>query len=93
MLSIYQAVQSLQSHPSTGTDLYRVIERLQYDWDFIAEFLDDPRRALQQYKLTPEEQEALCARDIRALEALGLDRFSIEVAMSNAHSQTCPTGL
>lgn len=89
---IYQTVQSLQSH-STGTDLYQVIERLQYDWDFIADFLDDPRHALQQYDLTPEEREALCARDIRALEALGLDRFSIEVAMSAAHSQTCPTGL
>jgi hypothetical protein len=70
--------------------LEAVVSRLQYDWNFVADFLNDADAALGSFQLNPAEAAALKARDARALSALGLDESAVSVALSGAHSSTCP---
>lgn len=84
--TIFQEVQEV----TIQTDLPIVIERLQYDWNFIAAFLNSPENALKEFNLDIFEFNALKTRDHRALEALGIDENAINIAMSTTHSSTCP---
>lgn len=70
----------------------QVVQRLEHDWDFIANFLNNPQEALRDVELSDEERSAMVTRDVRALRALGLDNASINIAASNAHSSTCSPG-
>lgn len=66
-----------------------VMDRLQSDWSFIGEFLDDPSAALNGMTLSDEEHRALLARNPDALLALGFQQGAVAAALSGAHSQTC----
>lgn len=72
--------------------LHQVIKRLEYDWDFVASFLNNPEMALRDVELSAEERTALTTRDVRALRALGLDRASINISASGTHTPTCAPG-
>lgn len=72
-------------------NLEKVINRLQYDWNFIADFFDNPAQALKEYNLKAEEKEALLARNSDDLIKLGADSMLLVGALSGAHSQLCTT--
>lgn len=71
-------------------DMEEVVERLGTDWKFIELFLNEPEMALKNYQLNKEEKQALLARSPDDLVILGVDKLHAEIALSGAHSQTCP---
>jgi len=76
-----------------STDMANVVQRLQGDWQFIADFLDDPVSVLSGFSLSDEEHRALGARDARALMALGLEQQTVYAAVSgDGHSRVCSKG-
>ncbi len=78
------------STTTPSASLNEVIDRLLGDMEFVNRFLADPAVAIEGYDLTDEERSALLARDIDALERLGIDRDTAEGASSGKHSQRCP---
>lgn len=62
-----------------------VVGRLQTDWDFIGQFLDNPRAALSGFDLSEEEFNTLTARDPDALMALGFGEEAVVAALSGGH--------
>ena len=69
----------------------KVLRRLDSDWCFIGEFLNNPKSTLQSFHLTAGERQALTARNPNALMALGLEQSVVNAALSGAHSMTCTT--
>ena len=67
----------------------QVIYRLKNDLSFAESFLNSPEQAIKNYDLNSEEYEALIARDVQALQELGVSNEDIWAAESGAHSQTC----
>lgn len=81
---------NLDPAPKTEqVELQPVVERLRGDWDFIAEFLDNPDAALSGFELSTEAYRALATRDAAGLMELGLGQEEALEALSGAHSQTC----
>lgn len=72
---------------SAKLDLF--IERMQGDWDFISNVLDDPAGAIQAFGLSGAEADALLAQDFDALVRMGVDGSDIVAAFSGAHSRQC----
>lgn len=70
--------------------LTQILDRLNGDWNFISNFLDDPETAIAGYRLEEEEKKAMLARDPQSLMALGIEQETAVAALSGAHSQTCP---
>ena len=66
-------------------DMKVILERLEYDWEFIGKFLDAPEKVVRQFKLNKEEKNALVARDVSALMKLGLSEEEVSIAMSGTH--------
>lgn len=66
-----------------------VVKRLENDWDYIAEFLNDPNKALKGYNLSKKERKLLTTKDVNGLIYLGISEDKAIVAASGAHSQTC----
>lgn len=75
----------------TSKDMKVVLDRLQSDWSFIAEFLDNPKTALKGLNLSAEEHRALMALNPDALLTLGFEQGVVAAALSDAHSEQCPT--
>jgi hypothetical protein len=69
----------------------QVLHRLNADWNFIGDFLNDSESALAGFNLSAAEKQALLARDPEALMAMGFGQKTVVAALSGAHSKTCPT--
>ncbi|MPW12614.1 arginine deiminase [Lactobacillus delbrueckii] len=69
----------------------KLIQKLQSDPITIGNFLADPEEFLKSTKLTNQEKKTLLARDVEALNDLGLTIDQAVGALSGAHSQLCST--
>ncbi|MFT6630915.1 MAG: hypothetical protein ACJAS4_000859 [Bacteriovoracaceae bacterium] len=70
---------------TVSTDMGKLMERLEGDWEFIGTFLDNPADAIKQYDLKESEVAALTTRDVDQLMKLGLSEEEVTVAMSGTH--------
>jgi hypothetical protein len=66
-----------------------VVERLKNDLMFAADYLNDPRKALQGYDLAPAEYQALVARSVEDLQKLSVSKEDAFAALSGTHSRQC----
>lgn len=71
----------------------KLIQKLQSDPIIIGNYLADPVAFLKETKLTSQEKKTLLARDLEALNDLGLTTDQAVGALSGAHSQRCPTSF
>lgn len=67
----------------------KLIEELQSDSKLIGQFMANPEKVLEKAKVSSAERKALLARDIEALNDLGLTSSQAVGALSGAHSQRC----
>jgi len=74
-----------QMNKSVSTDMNKIMDRLESDWDFIGDFLDNPKTAISEYELTSVEKLALTTRDLGGLMKLGITEEEVSVAMSGTH--------
>lgn len=72
-------------------EFQKLIQKLQSDPITIGNFLADPEEFLKSTKLTNQEKKTLLARDVEALNDLGLTIDQAVGALSGAHSQLCST--
>lgn len=70
---------------SVSVDMGKIMEKLESDWDFIGNFLDNPETTIANYDLTDAEKEALTTRDLNGLMKLGISEEEVSVAMSGTH--------
>ncbi|MCI1880930.1 MAG: hypothetical protein LKI94_01910 [Sporolactobacillus sp.] len=66
-----------------------LVTALQQDSQLISRFLVSPEDVISEFNLSSEESSALLARDIPALNKLGLTTGKAVGALSGAHSQRC----
>lgn len=69
----------------------KLIKKLQSDPITISNFLADPKGFLKETQLTENEKSALLARNVEALNDLGLTTDQAVGALFGAHSQRCST--
>lgn len=70
---------------TVSIDMGKIMERLEGDWDFIGQFLDNPSEAIKGYELSSSEVAALTTRDVDQLMKLGISEEEVTVAMSGTH--------
>lgn len=69
--------------------LTNLITDLQGNMEVIGAYLEDPITIIKKYGISEEEKELMLSKDIAGLNSIGLQKKSIYVALSSAHSQTC----
>lgn len=82
-----QEVKDVQNEQMkmVSKDMKVIMERLESDWEFIGNFLNNPSETIAQFELSDAEKEALSARNLNALMNLGLSDEEVTVAMSGTH--------
>ena len=85
--STTEAIKGSQSKilKHVSADMKEIMQKLENDWDFIGEFLDNPQQTVAKYDLTEKEIEALSTRNINDLMSLGYSEEEVVVAMSGTH--------
>lgn len=73
----------------TSKAMQTFVDRMQGDWAFVAEFLDDPETVVGQLGISGTEADAILAQNFDALMKLGLGDDDSLAAFSGAHTPTC----
>jgi len=67
-----------------------LVIKLSTDWLFVERFLNDSKKALEEFDLEETEKECLLSRNVEQLMGLGYSQEEAEIVLSGAHTQTCP---
>ncbi|GAA4074095.1 hypothetical protein [Amphibacillus indicireducens] len=71
------------------TNLERLVNDLQSDWNLIGEFFDNAENVFEEYNLNDIEKQSLRSRNLEDLNALGVNEQLAVGALSGAHSSGC----
>jgi len=74
-----------ESFKKLSQDMVMVLDLLEYDWNFVESYLNDPKCALEDLNLEPKERKALETRSLNALLELGVSDKQAVVALSGTH--------
>ncbi|MDF0479550.1 hypothetical protein OL233_04535 [Vagococcus sp. PNs007] len=66
-----------------------LIKDLQGNLEVVGNFFDNPEQTLDNYGIQGIERQALLAKDINALNSIGIEQQELVGALSGAHSSGC----